>query len=84
VSGDSTAQLLWCIDPVDGTTNFAHNYPCFAVSVAVLLKGRPVAACVVEFVGGAPLIKPHFCCLLLDCVRACNFLKASEHYFFEQ
>ncbi len=23
-----------CVDPLDGTTNFAHGYPCFAVSVA--------------------------------------------------
>ena len=53
VSGDSTAPLLWCVDPVDGTTNFAHSYPSFAVSVAVLLRGMPVAAAVVEFVGGA-------------------------------
>src|SRR3972149_4656534 len=31
-SGDS--GLLFIIDPLDGTTNFAHGYPVFAVSVA--------------------------------------------------
>jgi myo-inositol-1(or 4)-monophosphatase len=28
---------LWVIDPLDGTTNFAHGFPCFAVSVAYSL-----------------------------------------------
>ncbi|PKI56832.1 hypothetical protein CRG98_022790 [Punica granatum] len=37
---------------VDGTTNFAHGYPSFAVSVGVLFRGNPAAAAVVEFVGG--------------------------------
>ncbi|KAF6135170.1 hypothetical protein GIB67_035241 [Kingdonia uniflora] len=36
----------------NGTTNFAHGYPSFAVSVGVLFRGKPVAAAVVEFVGG--------------------------------
>ncbi|KAF3527336.1 hypothetical protein DY000_02037263, partial [Brassica cretica] len=35
-----------------GTTNFAHGYPSFAVSVGVLYRGNPAAASVVEFVGG--------------------------------
>ena len=25
----------WFIDPIDGTTNFAHNYPCFCISIAL-------------------------------------------------
>ncbi|KAI3988561.1 hypothetical protein MKX01_011458 [Papaver californicum] len=50
--GDSSSDYLWCIDPLDGTTNFAHGYPSFAVSVAVLFRGKPAAAAVVEFVGG--------------------------------
>ncbi|KAL6502216.1 Phosphatase impl1, chloroplastic [Orobanche hederae] len=50
--GDSSSDYLWCIDPIDGTTNFAHCYPSFAVSIGVLFKGKPVAASVVEFVGG--------------------------------
>jgi myo-inositol-1(or 4)-monophosphatase len=53
VSGDTSSDYLWCIDPLDGTTNFAHGYPSFAVSVGVLRHAMPVAACVVEFVGGA-------------------------------
>lgn len=52
VSGDTSSDYLWCIDPLDGTTNFAHAYPSFAVSVGVLRHSVPVAACVIEFVGG--------------------------------
>lgn len=50
--GDTSSDYLWCIDPLDGTTNFAHCYPSFAVSVGVLFRGKPAAASVVEFVGG--------------------------------
>ncbi|KAB1222123.1 Phosphatase IMPL1, chloroplastic [Morella rubra] len=52
VIGDTSSDYLWCIDPLDGTTNFAHGYPSFAVSVGVLFRGKPAAASVVEFVGG--------------------------------
>lgn len=54
VSGDMTSDYLWCIDPLDGTTNFTHGYPSFAVSIGVLRHATPVASAVVEFVGGAP------------------------------
>ncbi|XP_020678205.1 phosphatase IMPL1, chloroplastic [Dendrobium catenatum] len=50
--GDTASDYLWCIDPLDGTTNFAHCYPSFGVSIGVLFRGRPAAASVVEFVGG--------------------------------
>ncbi len=39
--GDSTSQYLWAIDPLDGTTNFAHQYPPFGVSVGLLIDGIP-------------------------------------------
>ncbi|XP_057749262.1 phosphatase IMPL1, chloroplastic isoform X2 [Arachis stenosperma] len=48
IIGDAASDYLWCIDPLDGTTNFAHGYPSFAVSVGVLYRGRPAAAAVVE------------------------------------
>lgn len=38
---------LPCLWYLDGTTNFAHGYPSFAVSVGVLFRGRPAAAAVV-------------------------------------
>ena len=30
----------WIIDPLDGTTNYAHGYPCFCVSIALEHRGR--------------------------------------------
>lgn len=34
------AQGVWCIDPLDGTTNFVRGLPYFAVSVALIREGR--------------------------------------------
>lgn len=36
ISGNNKSVFLWAIDPLDGTTNFSHNYPSFGVSVAGL------------------------------------------------
>lgn len=33
-------ELLWVIDPLDGTVNFAHGIPIFCVSIAAVLHGR--------------------------------------------
>ncbi len=33
-------DYLWIIDPLDGTTNFLHGFPQFAVSIALQTKGR--------------------------------------------
>src|SRR6202000_2012514 len=33
-------EFLWIIDPLDGTTNFLHGFPGFAVSIAIQQKGR--------------------------------------------
>lgn len=42
----ASAEWLWVVDPLDGTTNFLHAYPMFAVSIAVLHRGRPVVGVV--------------------------------------
>jgi myo-inositol-1(or 4)-monophosphatase len=42
--------LVWIVDPLDGTTNFLHGYPCCAVSVAAALDGVLEAAVVVRLV----------------------------------
>jgi myo-inositol-1(or 4)-monophosphatase len=42
----SASEFRWHVDPLDGTTNFAHGYPCFCVSIA-LAKGDTVLAGVV-------------------------------------
>ena len=33
------SEYLWVIDPLDGTTNFTHNLPIFAVSIGLVKKG---------------------------------------------
>jgi myo-inositol-1(or 4)-monophosphatase len=38
----TTATECWYIDPLDGTTNFAHRYPHYAVSIAFVQGGEPV------------------------------------------
>src|SRR5712672_2402851 len=35
-----THEARWLIDPLDGTTNFLHGFPVFAVSIACQHKGR--------------------------------------------
>ena len=33
------AESIWIIDPLDGTTNFLHNFPCYCVSIALQERG---------------------------------------------
>lgn len=40
------ARTMWVVDPLDGTTNFAHGFPFFAVSIALLLQGQPLVGVV--------------------------------------
>jgi myo-inositol-1(or 4)-monophosphatase len=40
------AKYCWHVDPLDGTTNFAHSYPCFAVSIGLVEDGEPLVAAV--------------------------------------
>ena len=35
-------ELEWCVDPLDGTTNYAHSYPLFATSVGLCWRGQPL------------------------------------------
>ena len=42
------AKYCWYIDPLDGTTNFAHGYPCFATSIALHENGVPLVGVVVN------------------------------------
>jgi myo-inositol-1(or 4)-monophosphatase len=43
-SGDPGTGWLWTLDPIDGTSNFAHGLPLCAISLALLRDGRPVLA----------------------------------------
>jgi len=49
-------KQFWVVDPLDGTTNFAHGFPYFAVSIALLAEGKPVVAAIY-----APMLDELFC-----------------------
>jgi myo-inositol-1(or 4)-monophosphatase len=42
------SRYCWFVDPLDGTTNYAHGYPCFCSSVALAQDGVVVAGAVYE------------------------------------
>jgi len=37
---EHSSQWKWIVDPLDGTTNYAHGYPCFCVSIALEFQQR--------------------------------------------
>ncbi len=45
---NSDGVWRWIIDPLDGTTNFLHELPCFAVSIGLEYAGKLVAGIVYE------------------------------------
>ena len=45
---ETGSDYRWYVDPLDGTTNFAHGFPVFSVSLAVEYKGKRVAAVVYD------------------------------------
>jgi myo-inositol-1(or 4)-monophosphatase len=44
----SGSRYVWFIDPLDGTTNFAHSYPFFCASVALAVDGEIAAGAVFD------------------------------------
>lgn len=44
----NSSEYLWVIDPLDGTTNFAHGFPIFSVSIGVQKKGLTIAGVVYD------------------------------------
>jgi len=36
----SSGQSVWCLDPIDGTSNFSFGIPYFAISLALIEKGK--------------------------------------------
>jgi myo-inositol-1(or 4)-monophosphatase len=47
-AGDPDSSHVWYVDPLDGTTNYAHGIPFFCVSVALRAHGRTVAGAVYD------------------------------------
>jgi myo-inositol-1(or 4)-monophosphatase len=41
-----SSEFRWHVDPLDGTTNFAHGYPCFSVSIALAQRDAILAGVV--------------------------------------
>jgi myo-inositol-1(or 4)-monophosphatase len=46
--GEHKSEYLWVIDPLDGTTNFAHNFPHFAVSIGLVKNGKIIMGVVYD------------------------------------
>jgi len=45
---ETGSDYKWYVDPLDGTTNFAHGYPVFCVSLAVEFRGQRIAGVVYD------------------------------------
>ena len=45
---ETGSDFCWYVDPLDGTTNFAHGYPVFCVSIALEYKAERVAGVVYD------------------------------------
>jgi myo-inositol-1(or 4)-monophosphatase len=45
---EAGGEYRWYVDPLDGTTNFAHGFPVFCVSLAIEHKGKMAAAVVYD------------------------------------
>jgi myo-inositol-1(or 4)-monophosphatase len=46
--GSAGSTYRWVVDPLDGTTNFAHGYPFASVSIGLLQEGEPVLGVVAD------------------------------------
>jgi len=48
--GDSSSyslpDIVWVLDPLDGTRNFMHGFPCYASSIGIMFKGLPIAGAI--------------------------------------
>lgn len=45
---ETDSPFRWHVDPLDGTTNFAHGYPCFAVSIGLEEDGELIAGAIYQ------------------------------------
>ena len=46
--GSETDSLLWAVDPLDGTTNYTHQYPFCGCSVGLLIDGKPAVGAIFD------------------------------------
>ena len=45
---DTGSEYRWYVDPLDGTTNFAHGFPVFSVSMALEHRGKRIAGVIYD------------------------------------
>jgi myo-inositol-1(or 4)-monophosphatase len=50
--GNAASDHVWIVDPLDGTNNFIHGWPHYAVSVALAVSGRLEAGVVLDVTRG--------------------------------
>lgn len=48
ISGNRKSNYCWVIDPIDGTTNFMHDLPQYAVSIGLTYKGQPIVGVIYD------------------------------------
>ncbi len=53
LSQDGADGLLWAVDPLDGTTNYTHQYPFCGCSVGLLIDGTPAVGAIFDPVHNA-------------------------------
>ena len=51
LSEEQAGEFLWLVDPLDGTTNYAHGYPIFCVSIALQRGGETTLGVTYDPVG---------------------------------
>jgi len=44
----NSSDYYWCLDPLDGTSNFVAGIPLFSLSLALIKDGHPIIACTVD------------------------------------
>src|SRR5688572_11066244 len=47
-----SSSLCWFLDPLDGTTNYAHGFPWFCVSIGLFEDGKPKAGVIFNPISG--------------------------------
>ena len=50
-----SSELTWCIDPLDGTTNYCHGYPFFGTSIGLIYKNYPLIGSI-----SVPYLNEHY------------------------
>lgn len=43
-----TSGITWCIDPIDGTTNYLYGHPGYSVSIAAMIDSQPIVGVVAD------------------------------------